>query len=235
LGPAASILGRVTELLDISRLLDQSALLGALPTAAKARLAAAARPVRFAAGAVIFRRGEPGEGMLLLLHGLVRVHLASAGGREMTISLVGAGEPMGEIALIDGGPRSADATALSPVSALSLRHSDLKALLLDTPELALALLTTLAARLRRTTEQAEAVGLRTLQQRLASALLHLAALDPTGLVRQPQGQIAALIAATRPRVNTALTEFRARGLIEPARVGLRLTDRAGLLALVEAG
>lgn len=173
--------------------------------------------------------------MILVVDGLVRLHLASATGREMTMGLVGPGEPIGEIALIDGGPRSADATALAPVSALLLRHAEVRALLLETPELALALLATLAARLRRTTEQAEAVALRNLPQRLAAALLHLAALDPTGLVRQPQGQIAALIAATRPKVNLALTEFRSRGLIAPARVGIRLTDPSGLRALADAG
>jgi CRP-like cAMP-binding protein len=55
------------------------------------------------------------------------------------------------------------------------------------------------------------------------------------LVRLPQGQIAALVAATRPKVNAALAEFRARGLIEPARAGLRLLDAEGLRVIAEAG
>lgn len=220
---------------DIRRAIDRSPLLADVPETAKARLAAAARPVRYAVGAPIFRRGDPGEGMLLVLDGLVRLHLSTAAGREMTIGLAGAGEPVGEIALIDGGPRSADATALTPVSALLLRHAEAKAILLEEPELALALLRTLAARIRRTTDQAEAVALQPLPQRLAGALLRLAAVDPSGLVRQSQSQIAALVAASRPKVNLALSELRERGLVEQVRVGLRLADRDGLRQLAEHG
>jgi CRP/FNR family transcriptional regulator, cyclic AMP receptor protein len=64
--------------------------------------------------------------------------------------------------------------------------------------------------------------------------VRLAAADPAGLVRLPQGQIAALVAATRPKVNAALAELRARGLVEQARAGLRLPDPEALRALAEA-
>jgi CRP-like cAMP-binding protein len=67
------------------------------------------------------------------------------------------------------------------------------------------------------------------------ALLQLAAADPSGLVRLPQGQIAALVAATRPKVNAVLAELRGRGLIEPVRAGLRLSDPAGLRGLAGGG
>ncbi|TCH98231.1 Crp/Fnr family transcriptional regulator [Roseococcus sp. SYP-B2431] len=220
---------------DIRRAIDRSPLLADVPEGPRARLAAAARRVRYAAGAPIFRRGDAGEGMLLVLDGLVRLHLSTPAGREMTIGLAGAGEPVGEIALIDGEPRSADATALTPVAALLLRHAEAKAILREEPELALALLRTLAARIRRTTDQAEAVALQPLPQRLAGALLRLAAVDPSGLVRQSQSQIAALVAASRPKVNLALSELRDRGLVEQARVGLRLADPDGLRKLAGQG
>jgi CRP-like cAMP-binding protein len=214
-----------------ARLLDGLAFLAGTPAAARQRLAAAARPVRYPAGQTLFRRGDPGEGMLLVLDGLVRLHLSSAAGREVSLGLVGPGEPLGEIALIDGGPRSADATALTPVQALLIRHADAAALIAADAAVATALLRTLAARLRRTTDQVEAVSLQALPQRLAGALLRLAAADPAGLVRLAQGQIAALVAASRPKVNAALLEFRARGLVQPGRAGLRLTDPAGLRAV----
>ncbi len=210
-------------------------LLAGVPEVARARLAGAARPVRYREGEVVFRRGEPGaDGMLVVLDGLVRVHMATPAGRELTLGLVGPGEPVGEIALIDGGPRSADATALTPVSGLMLRHADAVAVIEQDIAVAHALLRTLAGRLRRTTDQVEAVGLRNLSQRVAGALVRLAAADPAGLVRLSQGQIAALVAATRPKVNAVLTELRARGLVEPARAGLRLPDPAALRALAEA-
>lgn len=219
---------------DARRLpLDRLPLFAGVPEAARARLAAAARPVGYAAGEAVFRRGDPGEGMLVLLDGLVRLHLATAGGRELTLGLLGPGEPIGELALIDGGPRSADATALTPARGLMLRHADARAVIAGDAAAAAAMLRTLAARLRRTTDQVEAVGLRSLPQRLAGALLKLAAADPSGLVRLPQGQIAALVAASRPKVNVALAEFRARGLLAPHRAGLRVADAAGLRALAE--
>jgi CRP-like cAMP-binding protein len=216
---------------ETRRLLGRLPFLAGVPEAALDQLAEAARPVRHAAGATIFRRGDPGEGMLIVLDGLVRLHLSTAAGREMTLGLVGPGEPVGEIALIDGGPRSADATALTPLRALLLRQADAAALIAGDAAVAGALLRTLAARLRRTTDQAEAVGLRGLTERVAMALLQLAAADPSGLVRLSQGQIAALVAATRPKVNAVLAELREKGLVEPARAGLRLLDPAGLREL----
>jgi CRP/FNR family cyclic AMP-dependent transcriptional regulator len=221
---------------EARRALDRLPLLAGVPEAARSRLAAAARPVRHAAGAPIFRRGDPGEdGMLLVLDGLVRLHLSGADGREMSLGLVGPGEPVGEIALVDGGPRSADATALTPVSGLMLRHADAAAVIAGDAAAANAMLRTLAARLRRTTEQAEGLGIRSLPGRLASVLLRLAAADPSGLVRLPQGQIASLAAASRPKVNAVLAGFRDQRLVEPARAGLRLLDRPALKALAEGG
>src|SRR5690348_176131 len=95
----------------LRRHLDRVPLLAGWPAAARARFTAAAQQARYAAGEVIFRRNDPSEGgMLLVLNGLVRLHLAKPGGRELTLALAGAGEPVGELAIIDDGPRSADAT-----------------------------------------------------------------------------------------------------------------------------
>ncbi len=220
---------------ETRRSLARLPLFQGLPDPALDRLAAAARPLRLPAGAPLFRRGDPGEGLVIVLDGLVRLHLATAAGRELTLGLIGPDEPIGEIALIDGGPRSADATALTPLRYLLLRHADAAAVISGDAVAAGALLRTLAARLRRTTEQTEAVGLRPLPARVAMALLQLAAADPSGLVRLPQGQIAALVAATRPKVNAVLAEFRARALVAPHRAGLRLLDPEGLRALGAEG
>jgi CRP-like cAMP-binding protein len=212
--------------------LDRLPLLAQVPAGAKARLALAARQVRYRDGETVFRCGDPGtDGMLLVLDGVVRLHLSTASGREITLGLVGAGEPLGELALIDGGPRSADATALTPVTGLMIRTASAIEVFESDPAAAVALLRALAARLRRTTDQLEAVGLRPVPQRLAAALLKLAAADPAGLVRLHQGQLATLVAATRPKVNLALGEFRQRGFVLPSRAGLRIGDTTGLQAV----
>jgi len=213
--------------------LNHLTLLAGVPEAARARLAASARPVRFVVGEMLFRRGEPAEGLVLVLDGLVRIHLSDAKGREVTLALVGSGEPIGEIALIDGGMRSADATALTPVSALLLRHADAAAIIASDAAVAMAFLRTMTARFRRLTDQVEAISLQPLAQRVAATLLRLAAADPSGLVRVAQGQLATLVAASRPKVNAVLSDYRARGLIVSVRAGLKLVDPAGLRALAD--
>lgn len=218
---------------DTRRLLDGVAFLALVPASAKERLTGIARPVHYPSGRTLFRRGDAGEGMLIVLDGLVRIHLSTADGRELSLALVGRGEPIGELALVDGGPRSADATTFTPVSALLMRHDDVAPLIATDVAFAGALLRTLAARLRQSSAQVEAIGLHSLRQRLAAVLLRLAAVEPTGLVRLPQAQIASLAAATRPRVNHLLTEFRQQGLVEPSRAGLRLRDPARLRRIAE--
>jgi len=214
-----------------SRLLSGVKLLAGVPHESRMRLAMFARSKRYSAGEALFRRGEPGEGLLLVLDGLVRIHLADPKGREITLALLGPGEPIGEIALIDGGERSADATAMTPVSALLIRHSDAASLIGSDPAMATAMLRTMAERLRRLTDQVEAVSLQPLTQRLAAVLLRLSTADPSGLVRVAQGHLATLVAASRPKVNAVLADYRARGLIVATRAGLRLVDRDGLRAL----
>jgi CRP/FNR family cyclic AMP-dependent transcriptional regulator len=211
--------------------LNNLSLFAGVPEAARAKLAASARPVRFVVGEMLFRRGEPAEGMVMVLDGLVRIHLYNAKGREVTLALIGAGEPIGEIALIDGGLRSADATALTPVSGLLLRHVDAEAMIASDADVAMALLRTMTGRVRRLTDQVEAISLQPLAQRVAAALLRLAAADPSGLVRVAQGQLATLVAASRPKVNAVLSDYRARGLIVSVRAGLKLLDLAALRAL----
>jgi CRP/FNR family cyclic AMP-dependent transcriptional regulator len=213
--------------------LNNLKLFAGVPEAARAKLAASARPVRFAVGEMLFRRSEPAEGMVVVLDGLVRIHLSDARGREVTLALVGAGEPIGEIALIDGGVHSADATALTPVSALLVRHADAEAMIASDAAVAMALLKTMTARVRRLTDQVEAISLQPLAQRVAATLLRLAAADPSGLVRVPQGQLATLVAASRPKVNAVLSEYRAAGLIVSVRAGVRLLDAARLHALAD--
>jgi CRP-like cAMP-binding protein len=210
-------------------------LFAGVPEAACARLAAAATPRRYRDGQPVFRRGDAGDdGMLLVQDGVVRIHLGTAGGREITLGLAGAGEAVGEMALIDGGARSADVTALTPVRGLMLRAAPARAVIGADPAVALALLQALATRLRRTSEQVEAIGLRSLTARLAAALLKLSAADATGLVRLNQAQIAFLVAASRPKVNGTLREFQRLGLVAPGAHGLRLVDAPGLRALAEA-
>ena len=210
-------------------------LLAGVPAQARARLAAAARPVRYRENEVVFRRGEPGaDGMLLVLDGLVRLHVATAAGRELTLGLVGAGGTVGEIALIDGGPRSADVTALTPVSRPAAspcrcgRRHRIRPRRRRRP----------AADPRRPPPAHHRPGGGGRAADPAAAGRRRAGQAGRRRSRRAgaplQGQLAALVAGTRPKVNAALAELRERGLVEPARAGLRLPDPAALRALAEA-
>jgi CRP/FNR family cyclic AMP-dependent transcriptional regulator len=213
---------------EVSKLLAGVSLLGGLPAASLAKLATRGRRRRYGQGEPLFRRGDPGDGMFIVLDGLVRIHLSDASGKEVTLTLSGPRESIGELALIDGSPRSADATAFTPVTVLFLDRTDASQLIHSDVGMAVAILKVTAARLRRLTDQVEAVSLRPLPQRVAGALIRLSDADPSGLVRVNQGELANLVAASRSKVNKVLSDLRARGFIENVRAGIRLTDRRGL-------
>jgi CRP-like cAMP-binding protein len=84
------------------------------------RLAMHAREARYAAGQAVFRKGDEGQGLFAVLSGAVKLSVPSIDGRELVLRMIGAGEIFGEVALLDGGPRTADATAAEPCHLLCL-------------------------------------------------------------------------------------------------------------------
>ncbi|NKC34234.1 cyclic nucleotide-binding domain-containing protein [Falsiroseomonas selenitidurans] len=106
-------------------------------------------------GAVLFRRGDPGDGLWLILDGQIRIRLRSAEGAEVVLNHLGPGDTVGEIAALDGGARSAEAVALTPLRALFLERGPALAVLGGRPAALLRLLEALCARLRATSAQVE--------------------------------------------------------------------------------
>lgn len=131
-------------------------LLGGLAPAERSRHARR----RYAKGEPIFLRGDPGGGFYVVERGWVRLVLSSQEGKEFGLDLLGLGACFGELALLDGEPRSADAVAQEDCALLLLRRAEFDAVLAARPEAARALLAVLARRLRRDAELlAEAVFL----------------------------------------------------------------------------
>ncbi len=145
-----------------------------LQPAAVDRLAAHARLVAYPSGARIFEKGDPGSGLLAVVSGLVRISVLSHDGREIVLNLIGPNEIFGEIALLDGEPRTADATAAGPCRLLALDRRDFDAVLTSDPAAARKVLAVVSRRLRRTSEQVEDLIFTDLPTRLAKALLRLA-------------------------------------------------------------
>ena len=195
------------------------------------------RPVR--RGQTIFLKGDAGSSMMAVLSGRVRIGLIAADGKEITLNSIGPGEVFGEIALLDGKPRSADATAAEDGTLLVLERREVLPFLLANPDLMLRLLMVLCDRLRQTSVALEDIALFDLPGRLARVVLKLA--DDYGRktesgvrieIRLSQKEISTLVAASRESVNKQLGAWRTQGVLGSEGGCLLLRDRAVLEALV---
>lgn len=233
------ILGQMTDTALI-QLLRQTDLFGALDDADLPACAEAFRKVTFEAGRVLFMTGDPGDRAYLVAEGMVRLALATPSGRELNVRMAGVGDLIGEIAVLDRGPRTADAVAISPVTAYAITAGSLGALFEERPRLARSVISLLCKRLRATTNQMEGIALHRIEFRLARFLLERLETVPQAAQgrRQPlelgysQGELARLIGASRPKLNVALGLLEKTGAIK--RTSDRLfCDRETLERLVE--
>jgi CRP/FNR family transcriptional regulator, cyclic AMP receptor protein len=213
---------RMTQHSEIAALLAGTALFGALSDDQRARIAQRMRQVSYSSGREIFARGDPGDGILLVLSGRVRLSVVTAEGRELALLNAARGEIIGEIATLDGGTRTADARAVGAVEAMWLGRDELSRLLAADPALSAAAINFLCARLRSTNEALESIALHPIEVRIARFLLSAIRLRGATPVKgkvavdlgMSQTELSLLIGASRPKVNTALQMLEASGTIE---------------------
>ena len=195
----------------------------------------------YGAGEMIFEKGSPGQGLMAVLSGRVRISSPSPEGREIVLNIIHPGQIFGEIALLDGKERTADATAMEACELLILERRDFVPFLEKHPDICLRLIAVLCERLRRTTEQVEDVLFLDLQARLAKTLLHL--VDAHGRpvsngvalgAKLSQRDLANMIGASRESVNRQLSLWEEDGLISRDRGAITILDSAGLQMLVGA-
>ncbi|MBL8562729.1 MAG: Crp/Fnr family transcriptional regulator [Gemmobacter sp.] len=199
-------------------------LFAGLDPAALEALAGLAQRRQWQAGEMLFQRGDPGDWMLALAEGRVKLTLTTPSGRELTLRLAEAGDTLGEFALVDGEPRSADATALEPCSGWVLDRLRFAVLAEAHPALGLSVARYFSRRLRATTEQLEGIALYQLEARLARFLLFTLRqlngpdLPPEAALRLEisQSELAAVLGASRPKVNRALQSLQELGAIRRA-------------------
>lgn len=190
------------------------------------------------AGETIFVAGEVGRQLYAVSTGQVKAVATAADGREMVLRLVDPGEVFGELALLDGGRRSATMIATRPTRLLSIERRDFIALLRRHPEVAIELLAVTAGRLRSTTEQVTDTNFLEIGPRLAKRIVDLAAQYgeevPEGrLLRISQEDLGTLVAATRVSVNVQLKGWERDGLLQTGRGRLILLDPEGLARAAE--
>lgn len=209
------------------KLLHGVGLFAGLDEAALAKLAQGLTPRALESGTTLFRRGDAGDGLAIVTAGTLRIVLATAEGREVTLALAGPGAVVGEMALLDNEARSADAVAAGPTRLLWLTRETFIGVLSRQPEIALSLLANFSRRLRRANTLLEGVALLPLEARLARVLLDTSDQGRVP-VRLSQGEIAGMIAASRPKVNRALAGLAARKMVRTDRTGIRVLDARGL-------
>ncbi len=199
---------------DLVALLRGTDLLAAVPAVDLEALAAGSRIRTFRRGQVVFTAGEPGETVMVVISGRVKVMVRSADGGELTLTVIGPGAMFGENGVADGGPRSADAEALAETRMLLIPREMLVDLCERVPAVALVLLRSVTANLRRLTEATSDLVFLDLPRRVAKVLLT----QPRGAdgVISPslsQEELAHQAGGSRQSVNAALRGFERRGWI----------------------
>lgn len=187
-------------------------------------------------GQALFREGEPGDQMYVILDGKVKLGQTSPDGRESLLAVLGPGEMFGELSLFDPGLRASTATALTDAVVLGLSNEQLMPWLAGRPEVAAALLQALARRLRRTNEAMGDLVFSDVPGRVAKALMDLGekfgTVTSEGLLvthDMTQEELAQLVGASRETVNKALADFTQRGWIrlESRQVVILDVERLG--------
>lgn len=188
----------------------------------RAAVVEAMRETKFQSGQVIFTRGDEGRDVYLVADGRVRLSVLTAEGRELSFAHAEKGALFGEIAMLDGGPRTADATAVTAVTAYTLSRAAFHRLIETQPAINDAMVHFLCKRIREADQQLEAIALCPIEQRLARFFIaNIRAKDAdidSGDVELPlkmsQSELALLIGASRPKVNTALSMLEASGALK---------------------
>jgi len=176
-----------------------------------------ARIETYTPGETIFHKDDPGLGLMAVVEGRVRISSTSIEDREVTLNIIERGEIFGEIALLDGGPRTADATAMEPTRLLVLDRRDFLQLLRRRPEAATKIIHVLCDRIRRTTEQLEDSTFLLQSARLAKTLLRLAErYGENGThvdLKLSQRELGTLVGMRREAMNRQLGKWRELGII----------------------
>ena len=205
----------------VTDLLARSALFNALTPAPRHALAQEMRDVTLDSGEMLFARGDPGNEIYLVVEGRIRISVLSSDGRELSFAHAVPGDVFGEIAALDGSPRSADATAITSVRLKTLSRSALQHLLSCSTTASLAIIQLLCERLRDVSEHFEAIALHPIEVRLARLLLDTleekqtegAAKVASLTLGISQNELALLMGSTRQRANVALMLLERTGAI----------------------
>jgi CRP-like cAMP-binding protein len=193
---------------------------------------------RHAGGDLIFAKGDPGNSMMAVLEGRIMITAPSQDGRQVVLTVMREGDVFGEIALLDGKERTADATAMTGCELLIVPRRSLLALLERRPDLCIDLLIVLCERLRRTNEQVEDLAFLDLEARIAKVLIRLAEENGRGRsgtapvgVKISQRALGELVGGSRESVNKHLQDWKRAGIIAIEKGSIVIHDIEALAEL----
>ena len=220
-----------------AQLLAKSFLFRGLETNLLERVARLSLPRRLGVGETLFWEEEPADALYGVARGLIRIWVHGPDGRELTLNLMESGDFFGEIALLDGLPRTASASALADTEMLSVPRAAFLDLMKAEPKLALHIIELLCERLRHNTDRIRDAAFLDLGTRLAKTLEALALGHGTesdeGILitaKLNQSELAQLLGVTREAVNKQLKQFADAGLILSKGGRIIVRDSDGLAA-----
>jgi CRP/FNR family transcriptional regulator, cyclic AMP receptor protein len=213
-----------------------------LSAAEREELLKHARPHRLNAGQVLFQKGDPGDKLFIIGSGLVEIGVDTEDGKHLVFNVLGPGDVFGEIALLDGGPRTADATVMASSELQVIDRSEVILFLEHHPEMTARLIAVLCKRIRWISQNLEDALGSDVTHRLARKLVNLckaygtnAGDGSTGIeLKLPQQELANMIGVTRESVNKHLKKWQNLGWISIKRGQLTISDIDQLTTMAEA-
>jgi CRP/FNR family transcriptional regulator, cyclic AMP receptor protein len=225
---------------DARRLLGECLLFRELEAEERDALVARAKIRAYSAGETIFSMGSAGDDLMAVLGGSVCISVPSPGGREILLAMMQPGEFFGEIALLDGKKRAADAKAITACHLAILEQRDVLALLDRHPEIWPKLVEVLCSRLRNTDQHIAELALLQLSTRLAKALLRFASVERGTVdghqllqVHLSQRELGNICGAGRESINKCLGLWQRRGIVQVEERLITVADRTALEELAK--
>jgi CRP-like cAMP-binding protein len=219
-------------------LLQRNALFRDLPDTTLDRLVRMSTRRNFQKDSYVFLQGDQGDALYGVVSGRVKISSNSAKSEEAFLNLMEPGDSFGEIALLDGQPRSANAMAIEDTSLVIIRRPDFLQLLSEDHELTVHMLQLICERVRKTSELVEDSAFLSSHARLAKRLIGLARLQgddtPTGKqLKYNQSELANFLGISRQLVNQLLQEWLKAGWVELGRGKITIVDEQALQNLIE--
>jgi CRP/FNR family cyclic AMP-dependent transcriptional regulator len=222
--------------LSVQTLVERNRLFRGLSAATLQQICGLAVRRVYEDGAIVFSQGDPGDALYGVVTGRVRISASTREGKEMFLNIMEPGDTFGEIALLDGNPRTATATATAACELMIIPRAQFLALLQREPTLAIHLLQLLCQRIRWTSGWVEDSALLTVPTRLVRRLLSLARMHGHAAQKGvqlmiSQEELGRFLGLSRQAVNQYLQEWRSKGWVDVGRGKITILDEAALQAV----